>query len=146
MNKPKWNEGDLVDYQNAISVVFINESGDVLVQDHVKLSKWTVPVGKVEPGDTVLGTVCKEMREELGVDVLDTLKIGTFKKDYHRYGKDVTINNTVFIVLNYSGTIVNNEPEKHTSLKWVTFDWITGLDNGDKSDALMYLETVYKKV
>ena len=136
----KWNSGDLLPDQTAIAVLILNHKNEVLLQEHVKLNKWTIPVGKVDPGDTIEGTVRKEMLEELNIEVTSVLKIGHITNTYTRNNTTVNIENDIFLVLSYGGKIKNNEPAKHKSLKWMTVKQISKLDDSKKTDALKFIE------
>jgi len=140
MANSKWNSGDLLPFQEAISALILNHRNEVLVQDHVKLNKWTIPIGKVDPGDTYEGTLRKEMLEELNIEITSALKIGHTKNTYSRINTTVTIESDVFLILSYGGKIKNNEPTKHKSLKWMSIKQILSLDESKKSDALKFIE------
>lgn len=132
----EWNKLDLTPNHRAVAGVVINKQGKILIQDHIKLNLWTVPVGKVEPGDTIENTLKKELREELGINIntRSLEKIGQVKRDYSRGGILVPITSTVFIVHDYSGIVKNMEPHKHRSLKWVTLDELKKINKKKTTD------------
>jgi len=74
---------------------------------------WELPGGKVAPGERDDAALVRELREELGADVL----VGG------RIGADVALSETMtlraYLVLQTGGTI---EPRDHRALRWVTVD------------------------
>jgi putative (di)nucleoside polyphosphate hydrolase len=57
------------EYRPCVVVVFTNESGKILAcerSDH--RGAWQLPQGGIEPGESALNAVYREMREELGCD------------------------------------------------------------------------------
>lgn len=86
-----------------------------LVFNHKKIKKLTMPVGKIDSGFTPEATLKKEMKEELNIDVKDYSFLG--KKLINI--KDELIDVFVFKVNSYEGEITNNEPEKHSDLKYL---------------------------
>ncbi|MBQ2953337.1 MAG: 8-oxo-dGTP diphosphatase [Clostridia bacterium] len=92
--------------------------GKVLVQNRVD-PNWgglTFPGGHVEPGESLVDSVVREMREETGLTVLDPRLIGSkswMKDDGSRY-----------LVLLYTAT--EYEGELHSSeegeISWMTID------------------------
>lgn len=53
----------------GVAAVIRNARGDVLVQDHVKAGAWTIPVGKVEDGETPEEGITRELFEEMNLKV-----------------------------------------------------------------------------
>ena len=92
--------------------------GKVLVQNRVD-PDWgglTVPGGHIEPGESLVDSVVREMREETGLTVLDPRLIGSkswMKDDGSRY-----------LVLLYTAT--QYEGELHSSeegeIRWMTLE------------------------
>jgi 8-oxo-dGTP diphosphatase len=88
--------------------------------------KWEFPGGKVEPGETHAEGLCRELREELGIDA----DIGA--KRYctrHRYPGQYTVELIFYDVLAFRGTPQNHAFEQ---IRWVdlaslpTFDFLEG--------------------
>jgi 8-oxo-dGTP pyrophosphatase MutT (NUDIX family) len=53
----------------AASVVAVDESGAVLLQRRSDSGSWSIPGGRMEPGETIRQTAIRETREETGYKV-----------------------------------------------------------------------------
>jgi ADP-ribose pyrophosphatase YjhB (NUDIX family) len=122
LEKIQYTKGDLEDY-TAIGAIFIKDK-KILMMDHVKFNFWTVPIGKAEKNETVIQALKKEMKEELNINVLKFKLITIWKKTFINAGKRIKTENYLYLVENYSGTMRNNEPKKHRSIKYMTIDEI----------------------
>jgi 8-oxo-dGTP pyrophosphatase MutT (NUDIX family) len=109
---------DMEQCSNAVAILVPDEEGRLLILWHSKYRFWTVPLGKIEPGEGGLGAAHREAFEELGivsehVDLIDTIYKPIEVDDY----SDITI--ALCRVSSYTGTIVNREPDKHDQLRFV---------------------------
>lgn len=105
-------------YSNVIAIYIKNELNQVLVQFHNKHQFWTIPVGYVESGENIVEGFKREAFEELGIIVKKYKLIKTYK-NYYDYSGPEEVTSYMFEVLEYSGTIENLEPHKHSELKFV---------------------------
>ena len=112
--------GDLVPNHEAVAMYIRNNKNEILIQFHNKFSFWTIPVGKVDPGETVEQALKKEASEELDINITKFKLMGSFDDDFVRNGIDVHIKSYIYEVIEYTGTIKNKEPHKHRELKFVS--------------------------
>lgn len=83
--------------------------------------------GHVEAGETYVDAIVRELREELGIQVLpeDIEFSNTIHSKYHDDG--LVYNNVYFKIKRYRGTPAVMEPSKNAGLEW--FDLQTLPDN-----------------
>jgi ADP-ribose pyrophosphatase YjhB (NUDIX family) len=137
---PKVTMEDIVTHE-AISAI-IHKDKKILMFKHVKYEFWTIPIGKVRPGQKVSAALKEELQEECGITPTKLAVIAQFEKVYNR-GKGVktTVNNHVCDIIEYKGTVTNKEPEKHSQMKWMTIQEIKRIK--DISDATKaFLKTI----
>jgi 8-oxo-dGTP diphosphatase len=74
--------------------------------------RWEFPGGKLEPGETVEAALHRELREELGIDVLQAEPVNVFAHTY----PDRTVEIALWLVRAFSG-----EPQglDGQALRWV---------------------------
>lgn len=72
---------------------------------------WEVPGGKIEKGETVFEALKRELKEELGIEILDSQELTVLEHDYpHAY-----VRLYVSIIRNWSGTPAGCEGQQ---LSW----------------------------
>lgn len=97
----------------AASATIINEENKILIQDHVKTGKLSIPVGSVEPFETAMAAIKRELFEELGVEqcvIGRCLKIHQWAIKVEEYNFKVNLIDEWF----------NKEPHKHTWIKFMS--------------------------
>lgn len=98
----------------AAAMIIRNLNGEILLQDHIKHNFLTCPIGGVEVDESHSVAIMREMREELGITIMDytTIYIG----DINCGGQ--LVDTHIFELNSYLGTIRNNEPHKCRGLHW----------------------------
>jgi 8-oxo-dGTP diphosphatase len=76
--------------------------------------KWEFPGGKVEPGEDPAAAIVREIREELGCDIIITQSLPRF---IHRYER-VTIKMIPFVCRLANGT-AEPHPHEHVAVVWL---------------------------
>ncbi len=108
------------------AVAILEKDGRILACQRRKISryglKWEFPGGKLEPGETPLDCVRRELREELSVEILSISKTESRRNTYADGG---SFEVTYFFVSQFSGTPVNNSFE---TIRWVTLEELKALD------------------
>ena len=128
--KSKVNELELVKLQQNIEnenrqiivdCLIINEKGQILVQKRSTERKlfpncWDLPGGHVDSGDTILGTINKEIKEETNLEVASVVEL-LAKIDWNFQNEDKVI--LQFLVKAGSLENLKLEEGKATEFRWV---------------------------
>lgn len=85
--------------------------------------KWEFAGGKVEPGEDPAVAIVREIREELGCDIIITRALPCFTYDY----KTVVIEMIPF-VCTLTSTTTEPHPHEHVALAWVKPADLTSYD------------------
>ena len=121
-----YNKEDLADH-HGIAAIIKNQSGDILMQDHVKYGFWTIPVGKVTGGQSVVDGLKQEILEECNLQILDCKEIAVKDYFYERNGNNVKVISHMFDVSKYEGELKNMEPAKHRQQLFMSIEQIMQL-------------------
>lgn len=83
--------------------------------------RWEFPGGKVEPGESDAVALQRELREELGIAIIDATPLGVFAHSY----PDRSVEIALWLVRSFAG-----EPEglDGQALRWVPADALAACD------------------
>jgi len=132
----KYNKGDLNNH-SGIGAVIKNDKDEILMLEHIKFGFWTIPVGKVDPGDSLQKTLYKELKEEVNIDVKDYEFVSMETRKYKREGNTVKVKQHLYIIKEWDGEVKNNEKNKHSDLQWMSLKEIKKLNNISDSTKAM---------
>ena len=108
----------------AVGIVF-NSSGEVLVGQRVVkdryYAKWEFPGGKLEAGESVEQALKREFKEEVGIELADSVHFMQIDHDY----PDRHVRLHVSTVTQFSGEITSLEGQ---ALKWVKIADLRSMD------------------
>ena len=112
--------------QQIIAIGIIEHEGRFLVLHRIDEvpewhNKWELPGGKIEPEETPIDALYREIKEETGLDVHDPKLLGIHT--HHWRFPDVT--KQIFLVVyrvQATTTDVKLDPDEDDTYKWVTVD------------------------
>ncbi len=105
--------------------VLVDDAGNVLIQQRrpgtPRAGQWEFPGGKLEPGESAVAALARELAEELGirVDHAEFLAVVTHDYDHARVWLDT------YMVRDFSGEAVGREGQE---LAWVPTSAVTDYD------------------
>ena len=121
---------EMSDHQ-VVSALILNETEDkVLVEDHIKCSMITFPIGKVEPGEDLIEALKREIKEELDCNIIIEKFITTINYEY----------NTFLLTMHvYLCHLKDNEPIllEHKASLWCDKDKLETLDFAEADRLLL---------
>ena len=116
-----------------LTVLCLITDGDkMLLQNRVK-NDWqgyTLPGGHVEPGESFIDAVIREMKEETGLDIKNPRLVGV-KQFPIKDGRYVVL---LFKVNEYSGTVVSSNEGQ---MEWVESNHLSEINTVDDFEDLM---------
>ena len=122
-------------YRQSTSAVILDKNGRILIvqNNSYKDNEWNIPGGGIEKGETPETTIIRELREELGSDKFEIVKIS---KQTYRYewpdeliNKKITENKPVFrgqektrFLVKFLGEDTDLKPqaEEIRAIKWLS--------------------------
>lgn len=138
----KYNQEDLRSHY-GVGAIIKNENDEILMLKHNKFNLWTIPIGKVDFGEDIFEGMNRELQEELNIKAKEMKDLISGDYYYKRDGIRVKVEIHIFEVLSYTGKPRNNEPHKHSDMKWMSLDDVQKLKQRSDATAL-YLSYVEK--
>lgn len=69
----------------SVAAVIRDDAGRILLQEKSSGEGWSLPAGGIEPGETPVEAICREVLEETGLHVESTRLLGAFGGRAFRY-------------------------------------------------------------
>ena len=112
------NDNEDKSFLNAVSFLIVRRGTSFLVQDHVKYDMLTIPCGKVEPDETVLHGLRREVREELGCELTFHVMLARSVRVSDNPSDPIVMDH--LFAIEVDGEPINMEPEKHRTQEFMT--------------------------
>ena len=93
---------------------------------------WDLPGGHVEPGETCLGALAREIREELGIFVHESSTVRLQRFNTAEFDMDI------WLVARWRGRPSNLAVNEHDAIGWFTVEQLGNLELAHES----YVETL----
>ena len=115
----------------------IQDGEKILLQNRIKedWKGYTLPGGHVEPGESFVDAVKREMKEETGLDIQDPKLVGIKQFPF----KDGEKENCRYIVLlfkaeKFTGTVVSSSEGQ---MEWIRYDQLSEIDTVNDIEDLL---------
>lgn len=128
----------------SASAIVMNDKGEILVLEHKRTKRLSVPGGKISSNETVEEALIREVKEEANIDINDYkfLYDFIFSFQYQDTKQILLCQDYLYYITSYTGKINNNEPNKHSFLKFMSINDIMKY-KGEKSKILSYYIAKY---
>ena len=103
--------------------VVVNDAGEILcltrsLRDDARAGEWDFPGGKLDPGESHVAAVIREVQEEAGLTIYDPQFVYATTD---AYGDDLILT-FFFFVAHVTGSIDVRLSEEHEAFEWATLD------------------------
>lgn len=120
----------------CVAAIIKDENGNYLTLVHNKQKLLTLPVGKCEKDETPYSALKREMFEELDITITEAvlayhIPVVCDEENWKLY---------CYYVTDYTGTIINKEPEKHLKMFYMSIEEIMKLQEPMISKSLHLLK------
>lgn len=102
----------------GVGCIILNEENKILCIQRSDNGQWSSPGGTVDPGETIVDAVVREIKEEVGLDITRPRYIGMCYNRTEKNGQLIIWNAYSFVCRTYSGNVTIQEDEV-SQFKWL---------------------------
>lgn len=107
----------------SAATIVLDERLDFLVMKRAAnaatgAGSWSVPGGKLDPGETLESCAARELLEETGIVAEEMFRLTTITEDL-AWGPELHFISHYYVVTRWSGQPRIVEPTKHSGLMWI---------------------------
>ena len=95
----------------GVGCIILNEENKILCIQRSDNGQWSSPGGTVDPGETIMDAVVREIKEEVGLDITRPRYIGMCYNRTEKNGQQIIWNAYSFVCRTYSGNVTIQEDE-----------------------------------
>ena len=125
-NKKKRKNASRIEKAEFTVLCLIQDGNRILLQNRVKddWKGYTLPGGHVEPGESFVDAVIREMKEETGLDIIDP-ELAGIKQFPIKGGRYIVV---LFKVERFRGEVVSSDEGE---MEWVEYDKLSEVNTVD---------------
>lgn len=132
--------------KKCVGVVIYNSEGKIFLMTSPKWKGWLVPGGGIEDGETDEEALCREIKEELGIEIINLYKNGESKKEASSDFKDKTI---PFHFIDYFAKALSTDVKPNSEIleyKWFSTEEALNLELLDSTRDLLGKFIMHKQI
>ena len=126
----------------------IIKDNKILLQKRTDNGTWAVHGGALELGETFLDAVKREVKEELGIDIINPVFINTYSGEnmhfFYPNNDEVYVVASFYLVTEYIGEI-NVDPNEVAEVKWFDIDKLPSNLNKPDIEGINDIIAYYKE-
>ena len=127
----------------------IIKDNKILLQKRTDNNKWAIHGGSLELGETFEEGIKREVKEELGIKILNPTVVGAYSGEEMHYfypnGDEVYIVSLVYLVTEYEGEIRVDEVEV-SEVKWFNINHLPDNIHGPDINSIKDIINYYKNM
>ncbi len=130
----------LLPFRPCVGIALFNQAGQVLVGERIDgLEAWQMPQGGIDDGEDILTATFREMREEIGTDKAEVIRIADKKIRYDvpmelstkHWGGAYRGQEQTWVAMRFTGTDSDIDLNAHEPAEFCRWQWVNLEDTVD---------------